>query len=325
MSETKSALAGCAVGDAAPPPLTARTEAEIVADWSDDGHEHPRVSVLCATYQHAQWIHDAMQGFLGQRTNFPFEVLVRDDASTDGTAEIIREYANKYPRIVRVWCEPENTWPLKRAAFELQPFARGKLLAFCEGDDYWADDNILAAHVDAHEADSGVVISHIPAVSMRDGVVVQIADWKREWTRADALPHFPGIPLAAICARNVPVPVPAMQHRISSLDRFHLSFFAKQGRAVRVATAGPSVYRLHDGGSWSTLDPIESAARVAESYAWIARWWREHGDRELATQFELAAARRLGLVLPGVSVRARRRWPGEMRARAWAWRVLRRG
>ena len=59
------------------------------------------VSILCATYNHENYIREALDGFVSQKTNFPFEVLVHDDASTDGTAAIIREYAQKYPDIIK--------------------------------------------------------------------------------------------------------------------------------------------------------------------------------------------------------------------------------
>ena len=311
-------------GDPAPEPLPARDQSEIVADWRSASDAAPRVSIVCATYQHRLWIEDALRGFLGQRTTFPFEVLIRDDASTDGTADVVRDYARRYPSIIRAWIEEKNTWPDQRTAFLLQPRARGQLIAYCEGDDYWADSGMLAAHVAAFDADPTLAISHVPAVSVRDGLVLQNLDFRGDWTSTDALPHFPGIPLSALCARNVPVPVPPMQHRISSLDRFHLSVYAHAGRSIRVADAGPAVYRKHEGGTWSTLQPVESAARVAESYAWIARWWREQGNDELAAQFELAAMRRLASVLPGVRARVRRRNPGWMSFRRLVGRRVRR-
>ena len=61
----------------------------------------PLVSICCNTYNHVKYIRDAIEGFLMQKTNFPFEILIHDDASTDGTADIIREYEAKYPDIIK--------------------------------------------------------------------------------------------------------------------------------------------------------------------------------------------------------------------------------
>ena len=69
-----------------------------------------KVSVLCTAYQHEPYIRQALESFVTQRTDFPFEVLVSDDASTDGTADIIREYAEKYPEIVRPFLQEKNLY-----------------------------------------------------------------------------------------------------------------------------------------------------------------------------------------------------------------------
>lgn len=120
------------------------------------------VSVICTAYNHEKYIRDALEGFVSQKTEFPFEVLVNDDASTDGTAEIIREYAEKYPDIIRPVYQKENKYSqgVKISRDILLPMARGKYVAFCEGDDYWCDSEKLAvqaAYLDAHPECSATV------------------------------------------------------------------------------------------------------------------------------------------------------------------------
>lgn len=104
------------------------------------------VSVLCPAYNHGKYIRDALEGFVMQKTNFKFEVIVHDDASTDGTADIIREYAKKYPHLIRPIIEEENL--NARNFLLLYPYANGKYIALCEGDDYWTDENKLQIQVD---------------------------------------------------------------------------------------------------------------------------------------------------------------------------------
>lgn len=316
-----------APGDAAPPPLRARPEHEILASWGDS--IDPVVSIICATYQHASFLEDALHGFLSQKTSFPFEVLVRDDASTDGTAEIVAEMQKAYPRIIRAVLESENGWPEQQTAFILQPRAKGEFIAFCEGDDYWTDPLHLQTLVTAlrEMPEASAVFS--PTAFIRDGKTVRWFQFEGDLSDRLVIPHFPGIPLAALCVRNLPVAQPPMHHRIASLDRYHLSVWAKAGPLRLVAHAAPTVYRMHDGGTWSPRPALERAPLVAESYVWIAHWWRSQGDPELAREFERAAIKRLASVLPDAEMIVRtRRFPAMRRlkregaqllAKKWPW------
>lgn len=107
------------------------------------------VSVACITYNHAPYIRQCLEGFLMQKTNFPIEIIVHDDASTDGTDDIIREYALKYPELFKVILQEENQYSKGEDVLSLV-FERsaGKYIAFCEGDDYWTDPLKLQKQVD---------------------------------------------------------------------------------------------------------------------------------------------------------------------------------
>ena len=127
-----------------------------------DEKEPPLVSVCCITYNHANYIHDAVLGFLDQMTNFPIEILIHDDASTDGTEEIIREYESKYPQIIKPLYETENQYVKGRKGsrtFNI-PRAQGKYIALCEGDDYWTDPFKLQKQVDFLEANPDYILVH---------------------------------------------------------------------------------------------------------------------------------------------------------------------
>ncbi len=111
------------------------------------------VSVVCITYNHENYIRDALESFVNQKVNFPYEILVGDDASTDGTADIIREYEARYPSLVRGIYQTENLFSKGISQEEiLFDAARGKYIAYCEGDDYWLDDAKLQMQVDYLEA-----------------------------------------------------------------------------------------------------------------------------------------------------------------------------
>lgn len=112
------------------------------------------VSVVCTAYNHEKYIRDALEGFVRQKTDFPFEVLINDDASTDGTADIIKEYEKKYPEIIKPVYQTENQYSkgIRITNQILIPMAKGKYIAYCEGDDYWCDENKLQMQVDYLES-----------------------------------------------------------------------------------------------------------------------------------------------------------------------------
>src|SRR5690554_2985712 len=98
-------------------------------------HENPLVSISTITFNHAPYIRQCLDGFLMQKTDFAFEVLIHDDASTDGTEEIIREYEAKYPDIIKPLYEIENQYSKGRSGSRTFNFprAKGKYIALCEG------------------------------------------------------------------------------------------------------------------------------------------------------------------------------------------------
>ena len=100
------------------------------------------VSVLCTAYNHEKWIKDAIEGVLKQKVYFKYEFIVHDDASTDHTASIIKQYAKKYPDIIHPIFQKENQFSQgldKIILYFMLPEIKGKYMAFCEGDDFWGD------------------------------------------------------------------------------------------------------------------------------------------------------------------------------------------
>ena len=121
----------------------------------------PLVSVCSLAFQHASFIRQCMDGVLMQKTSFPIEYIVHDDASTDGTADIIREYEARYPEIIKAIYQTENQYSSKGSKIlpeYLLPHARGKYIALCEGDDYWTDPLKLQKQVDFLEANPDYAI-----------------------------------------------------------------------------------------------------------------------------------------------------------------------
>lgn len=109
-----------------------------------DESEEVLVSVVCITYNHEEYIAEALESFVSQKTDFKFQVLVGDDASTDGTAGIVAHYAELYPNIIKPYLREENMGDLgKRNLIDLCQRAQTRYIALCEGDDYFIDDHKL--------------------------------------------------------------------------------------------------------------------------------------------------------------------------------------
>lgn len=119
--------------------------------------DKPLVTIKCLVYNHEPYLRDCLEGFVMQQTNFPFVAIVHDDASTDNSAAIIREYEEKYPDIIKPIYETENQYSkqdgslgrIMNAAIEA---TGAKYIAMCEGDDYWIDPLKLQKQVDFMEA-----------------------------------------------------------------------------------------------------------------------------------------------------------------------------
>lgn len=118
--------------------------------------ESVKVTIWCVTYNHRDYIEKALNGFVKQKTKFNYEVLVFDDASTDGTSDIVRQYVKKYPEIIKGYLAHTNTYnhpDRKRLSADfVKAHASGKYIAFCEGDDYWIYDYKLQKQYDWMES-----------------------------------------------------------------------------------------------------------------------------------------------------------------------------
>lgn len=144
------------------------------------------VSVLCAVYNHERYLRKTLESFVKQQTNFLYEVIVHDDASTDNSKQIIKEFAEKYPQIIKPIFQSENQYSKGKYIIGdyMFPVANGKYLAWCEGDDYWTDEKKLQKQVDALRehpdcffcthmvpiSNNGIIEGTFPSTKMKTGV-----------------------------------------------------------------------------------------------------------------------------------------------------------
>lgn len=135
------------------------------------------VSIRCLVFNHEPYLRQCLDGFVMQKTNFRFEAIVHDDVSTDGSVAIIREYAEKYPDIIKPIYETENQYSKKDGSLNriMYEACRGKYIAICEGDDYWTDPLKLQKQVEFLEANPtyGLVLTDINRFYQSTGKIEQ--------------------------------------------------------------------------------------------------------------------------------------------------------
>lgn len=138
-------------------------------------NNNPLLTIGCITYNHADYISQCIEGFLMQKTTFPFEIIIHDDASTDGTSEIVKKYADKYPDLIKAIIQTENQYSKGGRIYHrfIHPISRGKYIATCEGDDYWTDPYKLQKQVDFLEANPKYVFCGHNFMNNIDGWITE--------------------------------------------------------------------------------------------------------------------------------------------------------
>ncbi len=138
----------------------------------------PLVSIACITYNHEKFIQETLEGFLMQKTDFPYEILIHDDASTDETVNIIKRYHRQYPDLIKPVFQTENQWSKLPVGINARfnfPRAQGKYIAFCEGDDRWTDPYKLQKQIDFLEKHSEYILcgTDVERFEVRSGKIVK--------------------------------------------------------------------------------------------------------------------------------------------------------
>ncbi|MBE6662203.1 MAG: glycosyltransferase family 2 protein [Ruminococcaceae bacterium] len=220
--------------------------------------EEIKVSIMCNAYNHENYIRNALEGFVMQKTNFAFEILIHDDASTDKTADIIREYEAKYPMLIKPIYQTENQYSKGIGAPRIfqEPRVQGKYIAFCEGDDYWTDPLKLQKQYDALEAHPEVdICAHASSsVDAKTGCVVARvapADQDTILSAEDVIAGGGGyVATASLMYRTSLIQdLPAFR-KLLRLDYTLQIHGALRGGMLYLADC-MSVYRVMAAGSWS--------------------------------------------------------------------------
>lgn len=237
-------------------PKCMRTEQEIIDLWNEPSDV--KVSIYCMTFNHADYVHEALEGMLIQETNFAYEILIHDDASTDGTREIIESYVERFPRLIKPIYQVENQYSkgVKVANLNIER-VKGKYIAQCEGDDFWFNPVKLQMQYDFMENNPEISVSGHSVMNIEsDGRVIDSCspciDYDLDISKEQMVYGF-NLPSKSMMWRSsIPHPADPMPRG----DTFRLAYYSNFGKAYCFKTV-MGVYRCHSGGIWSGLSEID--------------------------------------------------------------------
>jgi glycosyltransferase involved in cell wall biosynthesis len=275
------------------------------------------VSVLVVTYNHARFVRQALDNVLAQRLPQPFEILVSEDCSTDGTREIVQDYAASYPHLIRLVLSERNLHSNEVVARGFRA-ARGRYVALLDGDDYWTSDDKLRAQMALLDERPELTICFhnvqvVDECSQRTGRLWNAPDQPRVSGLHELLRgNF--IATSSVMYRRAAVgEIPAWYDPFFPVTDWplHVLYARKGGIGYLDRTLG--AYRLHSGGLFSTLGEREKLEANADFY----RRLRACSSAALAA--EIARGQRDYFL--GWAEEFRRRGDRRMRLRClrWAW------
>ncbi|WP_127844462.1 glycosyltransferase family 2 protein [Psychroflexus aestuariivivens] len=256
----------------------AKYEYESVIENKNDVSDEPLISVCVQTYQHADYIEDCLKGILMQKTDFKYEILLGEDASSDGTREICIKYAKKHPDKIRLFLHHRknnikiNGSPTGRFNFLYNLYtAKGKYIALCEGDDYWTDPYKLQRQVDFMEANPEYVLTY-------HGFMNKINVLSEDNTIGFNEPVnqilFKPRLLTWLFRSKATLDLPESLYKAPNGDqafRFHLS---TQGKLACIKDIKPAIRSVHEGGVMSLQSEKKRNTRGLKTWEVILESYR---------------------------------------------------
>jgi glycosyltransferase involved in cell wall biosynthesis len=272
------------------PPV--HTEAELIARWARQGRsaDAPVVSIICTTYNHERYIDSAIRGFLSQTCEFPFEILIHDDASTDRTQAVVRAWQQRYPRIIKPLLQSVNQKSQGVRPFELMlARAEGQFVATCEGDDFWIDAGKLQRQV-------GFLATHpdFSCTTHNYHHYVESSSTVKPWRRS--VKDFVITPRQLMSGRWLLwLPTLVFRKTFSALpperalaafgDQFLTSYLGTWGRGMYFETVFSAVRRENEFSTWSPLPESEKERRRVKTWLAMVRLHERLGNAHAVEEF----------------------------------------
>ena len=253
----------------------------------------PEVEVCIVAFNHEKYISDCIEGALRQETDFPVRITIYDDASSDGTAAVIKNYASSHAPAVRGVFSSVNQYSQSKFSFfynEVCFKSEAPYIAICAADDAWKDVNKLQTQRDFLASNPGfVVCGHDCKVVDDSGceiapTLIPPRD-RRDATSDELKKNKLWISASTVMYRNLIREFPVEFGRCMHEDSWLFSFLGAHGAYHFHGDIGPACYRKHQGGIWSKQPKRLKQAEWCNSMYWISSYYRRVGSNELADHF----------------------------------------
>ncbi|MFN6379278.1 MAG: glycosyltransferase family 2 protein [Flavobacteriales bacterium] len=249
------------------------------------------VSISCTSFNHGEYIRKCIEGFLMQKTNFEFEILLHDDASTDNSQQIIKELWALHPDKIRPVLQTENQYSKGERGMMLRfnfPRARGKYIAICEGDDYWTDPLKLQKQVDFLENNPDYVLCFhdvdvlLPDGELKPDFITKVPDYYEELSTLAKVGNYIHTP--SVVFRNHVQNMPSYTVKAAIGDYFLYCFLGQFGKFKHLNDS-MAVYR-YGVGVWSKLEQFNRDKHTIKTLILLRRYFLEINRLDVAKIFE---------------------------------------
>lgn len=232
------------------------------SEWgdSDAGRlEKAKVSVFCLTYNHSRYIKAALEGMLNQKTSFAYNILVFDDASCDGTSEILAEYQERYKDVLKVYTAAENTYGKSERQAILQKlydeYLTGEYIACCEGDDVWLDEHKIQMQIDYMDHDPQCMMT-VHAYVLKDyrkkeEHIVRLGNSDRYLSAEEVILQSQGNPATASLVMRRHIFFGDKEYPVCDVGDQPMQLYALCHGKIFYIDKVMSAYRYMHDGSWS--------------------------------------------------------------------------
>jgi len=251
-----------------------KTEEEIMKSWGNQ-FDKPLVTICSITFNHENYIEQALDSFLIQETSFPFEIIVHDDLSTDNTSAIIQQYEEKYPKIIKPIYQKENQYSKGIRAISpifVFPKAKGKYLTLCEGDDYWTGISKLEQQVEFLENNNNYSLCyHNSTVVDENSHLLEKMKHAspKDYTVEEMLLGETFILTNTIMFRNfTPEILKGYQVKYKEVFNGDMALMHQlgfMGKCKYLEEVDFAAYRVHSGGVWSSINEVKKIENIYKS------------------------------------------------------------
>lgn len=238
--------------------------------------KEPVVSICIITYNHEQYLRQALDSFLSQQTDFHYEIVIGEDSSPDATRLICEEYAQRFPGKINL-LPSDRRYGMMGNFIRTLEACKGEFVAMCEGDDYWIDNTKLQKQVDFLKANKEFSICfHHARLQYQEGLLHTYPDINKNTPAVTGLHDI-------MLGNYIHTPTCMFRKNIDKFPEWFINVFpgdwplhimnAYYGK-IYFMPEEMSVYRIHSGGTLSTKKSITNEVKTMETYSYLASWFK---------------------------------------------------